>query len=130
MTPTWGPLFLTLFSVTTFMCQGDVVPEEPEFLLVDKNLCPMDVDYPRCGIDLITEKSECQTSADCKETEQCCFSGCRKRCLLPLQNKSGSCPTFNETLCGNSGEQLSECHRDDQCPGPMRCCRRCRWECV
>ncbi|XP_031757822.1 WAP four-disulfide core domain protein 12-like [Xenopus tropicalis] len=129
MTLMWGPLLLTL-SATTLISHGDVVPEEPEFVLVDTNLCPMDVDYPRCGIDPIAGKPQCQTHTDCKGAERCCFSGCRKRCLLPLLDKSGPCPPFNETLCTDPGGQLPECHRDEQCPGATRCCKRCRWECA
>ncbi|KAM4771294.1 vomeronasal type-2 receptor 26-like [Rhinophrynus dorsalis] len=99
--------------------------------MVDTTICPDDVDYPRCGLDPVMERAECVTSSDCKTGTKCCFSGCRRRCLQPLQDKKGSCPQFKKTLCNfQTPIPYDECQTDRQCPGSSKCCSKCRKECT
>ncbi|XP_075450826.1 uncharacterized protein LOC142491894 [Ascaphus truei] len=89
--------------------------------------CPRDVYEPRC--ELVKIPSECERDGDCKGTRKCCYSGCRSRCLLPLEDKTGSCPYFDSSSCMYS--RPDECDSDDQCPGSDRCCCfDCGLQCV
>ncbi|MEE6521077.1 hypothetical protein FKM82_019110, partial [Ascaphus truei] len=75
--------------------------------------------------------SGCEWDGDCDGKAKCCYSGCSKRCLLPLEDKTGSCPYFNSSTCRNVKPFPDECHSDDQCHGSDRCCCfNCRRQCV
>ncbi|XP_073413917.1 uncharacterized protein [Dendrobates tinctorius] len=93
-------------------------------------MCPLDVDYPTCdlSVDIV---SECRRDKDCSGSRICCWSGCRKRCLLPLQPKQNPCPYFNHSICILARPMPSDCHNDKQCQGPDRCCCcNCRRQCT
>ncbi|CAH2245253.1 whey acidic -like [Pelobates cultripes] len=119
-------LWITLYALGS----ARIMFGEPEYMIVDTSLCPRDVDYPRCGIDPVFEKSECLTDRDCKRKWKCCFYGCRKRCLPALKAKTGPCPRMNHVLCRNKMKLPDECRNDEQCPGSSKCCGRCRHRCT
>ncbi|XP_069584681.1 WAP four-disulfide core domain protein 8-like [Ranitomeya imitator] len=92
--------------------------------------CPLDVDYPTCNptVDYVPE---CRTDKECKGPRKCCWSGCRKCCLLPLQPKLNPCPYFDHSICIRVRPLPAECHNDNQCQGTDRCCcANCRRQCT
>ncbi|XP_053317092.1 whey acidic protein-like isoform X2 [Spea bombifrons] len=119
-----------LVIVMSILDSDAITIDEPGYIVVDTSRCPLDVDYPRCGIDPVSGESECWTNRDCKRRQKCCFSGCRKRCLVPLKAKTGSCPPFNLSLCSHENYLPHECKDDEQCQGSSKCCKRCRYECT
>ncbi|XP_056419669.1 whey acidic protein-like isoform X4 [Hyla sarda] len=46
----------------------------------------------------------------------------RARTSAACTDKKNPCPVFNTTTCPAQFSGLSECHRDEQCPGAERCC--------
>ncbi|XP_075716881.1 uncharacterized protein LOC142758994 [Rhinoderma darwinii] len=103
----------------------------PETELAEKpGTCPADVDYPTCQ-DSMIYKNECDIDQDCEGKSKCCYSGCRKRCLLPLEDKMNPCPYFNHSICIYARPLPPDCHTDNQCPGSDRCCCfNCRHQCT
>ncbi|XP_072264808.1 uncharacterized protein [Pyxicephalus adspersus] len=93
--------------------------------------CPADVDYPRCEGSTLGMENECGIDKKCQGKKKCCFSGCRRRCLLPLDAKENPCPYHNDTECIHVKPAPFECHEDKQCQGTDRCCNKnCRLQCV
>ncbi|MEE6514034.1 hypothetical protein FKM82_021953, partial [Ascaphus truei] len=91
--------------------------------------CPRDVDETDCR--LVKFAPECESDSNCNGTMKCCYSGCRKRCLLPLEDKKDSCPYFNSSVCRGVLPLRDQCFTDDQCPGSDRCCCfNCRHMCL
>ncbi|KAM4041094.1 uncharacterized protein ACNLHF_012278 isoform 2-T2 [Anomaloglossus baeobatrachus] len=92
--------------------------------------CPADVDFPICNPN-VTYTPECEKDKNCTGARKCCYSGCTKRCLLPLQEKLNPCPHFNHSICIYVRPMASDCHNDKQCQGPDRCCCiNCRHQCT
>ncbi|KAG8431321.1 hypothetical protein GDO86_019065, partial [Hymenochirus boettgeri] len=90
--------------------------------------CPVDVDFPRCEKP---KDPECSDDSRCPGKSKCCFSGCKNRCLLPLEDKLDSCPSFDASQCVLKVPVPGECYTDDQCPGAQRCCcYNCRHQCM
>ncbi|XP_068135026.1 WAP four-disulfide core domain protein 5-like [Hyperolius riggenbachi] len=99
-------------------------------MLVETKRCPLNMDYLTCKDIHVPEGVQCRNDSDCEGNRKCCWYGCRRRCLLTLKVKSGSCPIYDHTLCSSEPPLTHECHRDDQCPGSLKCCYRCRRECT
>ncbi|OCT56670.1 hypothetical protein XELAEV_18004589mg [Xenopus laevis] len=90
--------------------------------------CPADVDSPICKVKLFPK---CRWDFRCPDKAKCCFSGCRKRCRLPLEDKNNMCPYFDASKCLLKSSTLDECSSDQQCQGSERCCCfNCRRECT
>ncbi|XP_077345441.1 uncharacterized protein LOC143989245 [Lithobates pipiens] len=94
-------------------------PEKP-------GTCPADVNLLVVGSTLL---NECKRDRDCKGKNKCCFSGGRRRCLLPLDVKQNACPYFVDSTCIMDFVPL--CQSDDQCQGTERCCYyKCSLQCM
>ncbi|XP_075451345.1 porwaprin-b-like [Ascaphus truei] len=116
MSPTAGSLLLGLVLCSVGIWAA-VTPVKP----VKTGVCPQNVDYPTC--DVASFVPECNTDANCTGTKKCCYSGCRKRCLLPLKKVKNS-------FCPYASFLPDECHADDQCQGSDKCCKKCRSLCT
>ncbi|KAM4772437.1 uncharacterized protein WCC33_004149 [Rhinophrynus dorsalis] len=104
-------------------------PAEPE--LKKPGTCPLDVSYPTCGTNPTGFVSDCKNDNDCDGKEKCCYSGCRYRCLLPLEEKVDACPYFNASICITMRPLPAQCSNDNQCQGTDRCCCfSCRHQCT
>uniref|UniRef100_A0A803J454 WAP domain-containing protein n=1 Tax=Xenopus tropicalis TaxID=8364 RepID=A0A803J454_XENTR len=90
--------------------------------------CPADVDSPVCNGTL---RAKCNRDSRCDDKAKCCFSGCRNRCRLPLEDKNTMCPYFDASKCPLKNSTINECYSDVQCQGSERCCCfNCRRECT
>ncbi|XP_040282883.1 WAP four-disulfide core domain protein 3-like isoform X1 [Bufo bufo] len=132
MSPVPCLVLLLAFSYvsTSALPDAEKILPIPVFDFEKPGTCPADVDYPRCDNPAIHYLPDCNQDQDCEGEKKCCFSGCKNRCLLPLQVKKDSCPYFNHSICVHVRPSPSECHSDDQCQGTDRCCcsgcnRRC-----
>ncbi|XP_044129024.1 WAP four-disulfide core domain protein 5-like [Bufo gargarizans] len=126
MSPVTSLVLLFAFSYVS----TSALPNTEKMIPVKSGTCPADVDNPMCDNPEIDYSPRCQTDQDCEGDKKCCFSECTKRCLLPLQDKTGSCPYFNNLLCANI-RTIPQCHSDDQCQGTERCCFfNCRRQCT
>ncbi|XP_069089649.1 uncharacterized protein [Pleurodeles waltl] len=102
-----------------------IVSEKP-------GLCPSPPSYPTCRTFPNPPKNACTTDQQCLGDEKCCEYGCKLQCKKPLQDKVGSCPAFNRSICLFARPAPAECSSDSQCPGTQRCCchGNCRMECA
>ncbi|KAM4695488.1 uncharacterized protein O3C94_005768 [Discoglossus pictus] len=99
--------------------------------VTDDGDCPMELDHSSCAVDGVEKKSTCGHDGHCWGTTKCCTHGCLTQCLLPLDAKVGSCPSFDSSKCSADQASDDECHSDDQCPGSERCCcYNCRRKCT
>ncbi|XP_053566938.1 WAP four-disulfide core domain protein 5-like [Bombina bombina] len=129
MTPVSGTVLLGLVLCIMVTCAAKTTEQRAVRVRVKRGICPLDLDYPKCDPATMTERAQCQTDRDCPGQRKCCISGCRSRCVLPLQQ--GGCPAYDPSICIYTKPLPNECHRDDQCPGAQRCCcLNCRRQCI
>ncbi|XP_078504432.1 uncharacterized protein LOC144762993 [Lissotriton helveticus] len=95
-------------------------------------LCPTPPSYPTCATFPSRPMNICTSDQQCPGDEKCCEYGCRLQCKKPLQDKLGSCPAFDRSICRFARPAPAECSSDSQCPGTQRCCCHgaCRMECA
>ncbi|XP_041419641.1 WAP four-disulfide core domain protein 3-like [Xenopus laevis] len=94
---------------------------------VKPGTCPLPVNENECDL---SQRDECRSDRHCRGKLKCCSNGCRKRCLLPLEDKDDSCPFFDASICVHVRPLPDECSSDNQCQGTERCCcYNCRLAC-
>ncbi|XP_077345444.1 uncharacterized protein LOC143989248 [Lithobates pipiens] len=136
MSPETGSLLLLLLFCAGATAVNHLTPADPTedeedlgvlFPQGKPGTCPADVNLP---VDGSTLEKKCKRDGDCKGKKKCCFSGGRRRCLLPLDVKQNACPYFDDSVCINT-KFAPLCQRDDQCQGTERCCYyKCRLQCT
>ncbi|XP_075057138.1 uncharacterized protein LOC142143310 [Mixophyes fleayi] len=132
MSPVTGSLLLLILcyvgssaidAATTEPPKSELKPGPGVILPIEKlGACPADVDYPTCDTPGVNKTADCASDKYCEGKRKCCFSGCKLRCLLPVEPKMNSCPYFNHSICIYARPAPPNCQRDEQCQGTERCC--------
>ncbi|XP_029468932.1 whey acidic protein-like [Rhinatrema bivittatum] len=66
--------------------------------------------------------------SDCPKNTHCCPYCDHMACLPPPEEKCGSCPKWKLPCLYPAPKTF--CHCDAECPGEMKCCDRCGWQCI
>ena len=77
----------------------------------------------------------CSIDAMCQGTDKCCFSGCQRMCVKPIEYsqgvKPGTCPKPWKGIDGICDRRGDTCDTDQSCRGNKKCCfNGCQKECV
>ncbi|XP_058616644.1 WAP four-disulfide core domain protein 3-like isoform X2 [Onychostoma macrolepis] len=90
---------------------------------VKPGVCPKNVEVAVSGVCA----GKCSQDSDCPKDQKCCSKGCGPKCVAPLKEKPGVCPSKYPRI----GVCAEKCSHDGDCLNDKKCCSNgCGHQCM